>query len=328
LESEVGAGDTESDSYCSLQQPTATDATQSVLSSIVGSASNSATEPHHPSCSVYSVYRGGKKSKAFRFQSSWYTAFPWIHSEAGVDGILCFYCMRSMKSQIEHTTHAIAKNAELTFVQSGFRNWKKAPERLKMHQSSHAHAVAVMHLTTKSTVTAQLSLQLQQQKAKARDNLLLIFQCVRYLARQGLALRGHEQDSGNLDQLLKLSSSSNSDLKLWLDRNQSYTSPLIQNEILCLLSNSITRAICKDVTEQAPLMFAVIVDGTRDVSGIEQESICIRYVKDDLIPTEVFLGFYEASKTTGESLAAITKDALLRLQLPVQSLAFIMARRP
>lgn len=306
-----------SDSYYSLQEPTTTDATQSALSSIVGSASSSATEPHHPSCSVYSVYRGGKKSKAFKFQSSWYTAFPWIHSEVGIDGILCFYCM---KSQIEHRTHAVAKNAEMTFVQSGFRNWKKAPERLKMHQSSHAHAVAVMHLTTRTTITAQLSLQLQQQKEKARDNLLSIFQCVRYLARQGLALRGHEQGDGNLDQLLKLNSSSNPDLKLWLDRNQNYTSPLIQNEIICLLSNSITRAICKDITEQAPLMFAVIVDGTRDVSGIEQESICIRYVKEDLIPTEVFLGFYEASTTTGESLAAITKDALIRLQLPVQSL--------
>jgi len=55
-------------------------------------------------------------------------------------------------------------------------------------------------------------------------------------------------------------------------------------------------------------MFSVIVDGTRDVTGIEQDSICIRYVDENLTPREVFTGFYEASKKTGENIAAIMKD--------------------
>jgi len=49
-------------------------------------------------------------------------------------------------------------------------------------------------------------------------------------------------------------------------------------------------------------IFAVIVDGTRDVNGQEQESICVRYVTDDLFPNEAFLGFFAAESTTGETL--------------------------
>lgn len=67
-------------------------------------------------------------------------------------------------------------------------------------------------------------------------------------------------------------------------------------------------------------MFAVIVDGTRDICGSEQESICIRYVSHDLFPHELFLGFYETPETTGARIAALIKDALLRLQLPLACL--------
>ena len=79
-------------------------------------------------------------------------------------------------------------------------------------------------------------------------------------------------------------------------------------------------AVCQHIRNQDPLMFSVIVDGTRDVTGVEQESICIRYVDEDLIPTEVFMGFYEASKVTGENISAIIKDVLIRLQLSLESL--------
>ena len=65
---------------------------------------------------------------------------------------------------------------------------------------------------------------------------------------------------------------------------------------------------------------SVVVDGTRDATGKEQESICVRYVTDDLLPAEAFLGFYEAESTTGESLRRILLDVLCRLQLPVEKL--------
>lgn len=86
------------------------------------------TEPNHAPATVYPVNEGGRKSKVFTFQSSWYNTFPWLHSEAGVRAVLCFYCMTSHQIC---GTHSVAKNTETAFVTTGFWNWKKAVEKFK-----------------------------------------------------------------------------------------------------------------------------------------------------------------------------------------------------
>ena len=101
---------------------------------------------------------------------------------------------------------------------------------------------------------------------------------------------------------------SDDSLDTWLKRHQDYTSRLIQNEIMSIMSNDIIREICSDLQKAEPTqpgIFSVVVDSIRDVTGKEQESICVRYVTDDLFPAEAFLGFYEAESTTGESLRRI-----------------------
>ena len=60
---------------------------------------------------------------------------------------------------------------------------------------------------------------------------------------------------------------------------------------------------------------------TQDISGKEQESICIRYVeRSSLTPVEVFLGLYDATSTTGQSMAAMIEDVCIRLNLDMQFL--------
>lgn len=178
-------------------------------------------------------------------------------------------------------------------------------------------------LQQKKPVVAQLSEQHASNQATARNNLLMIFRCVQYLARQGLALRGHDLHEGNLQQLLCMCAKSDDSLDAWLKRHQDYTSWIIQNEMLSVMSNAIIRAICGDMKKVEPAqtaIFAVIADGTRDVNGQEQESICVRYVTDDLFPNEAFLGFYAAESTTGATLRKIVLDVLCRLQLPTENL--------
>jgi len=62
------------------------------------------------------------------------------------------------------------------------------------------------------------------------------------------------------------------------------------------------------------------MDGTRDISGVEQEALCLRYVDSDLLVHEDFIGMYETTSTTGENLARIILDVLLRLNLPISGL--------
>ena len=94
-----------------------------------------------------------------------------------------------------------------------------------------------------------------------------------------------------------------------------YTCPQVQNEILNLLSHSIICEIADNIRSLWQLKFSVIMDGTQDVSGKEQEAVCVRYVDHDLIVHEEFVGMYEVSVTTGENLAKVIMDVLLRLNL-------------
>ena len=65
------------------------------------------------------------------------------------------------------------------------------------------------------------------------------------------------------------------------------------------------------------VQFSVIVDGTQDVSGAEQESVCLRYVYHDLVPHHEFIGLLE---TTGEGFAKVATDVVLRPNLPMSSI--------
>ena len=100
---------------------------------------------------------------------------------------------------------SFSKNAKDAFVTVGFDNWKKAKERFKEHERCQAHLEACMKLKSllHPSVSTRLSSQLQRDQIHHREMLMKEPSSVRYLARQGLALRGHKEEDGNLMQLLK-----------------------------------------------------------------------------------------------------------------------------
>jgi len=86
-----------------------------------------------------------------------------------------------------------------------------------------------------------------------------------------------------------------------------------------MFSHNILRLVCDDIWNAGP--FSIIVDDTQDVTGIEQETICIRYVENrQLKPVEVFMGLYSMDSTTGEALARMIEDVLLRFNLSIFNL--------
>ena len=142
--------------------------------------------------------------------------------------------------------------------------------------------------------------------------------CIQYFARQGLAFRGHEQGEGNLDQLIRFSAGMNENIQARLSQNQDNTYRVIQNEMLVCVASYVVRAVCQDIQKQDPAICYVIVDGKRDITGTEQESVCIRYIAGKTLPVEVFVGFYAVDDAKGKTLAmTIIEDVLLRLELPI-----------
>ena len=99
--------------------------------------------------------------------------------------------------------------------------------------------------STTTDVNVLLSQEFASQKVKNQQALYHILSSIKFLCRQGLALRGDKDETnGKLHQLLSMKAEEDSNLKEWLQRKQNvYTSPDIQNEIVKLMGLQILRNI-------------------------------------------------------------------------------------
>ncbi|CAH2315960.1 Hypothetical predicted protein [Pelobates cultripes] len=237
-------------------------------------------QPDYKTIPAQTIVTQKAKKRVLHFQECWFQNVPWLHYSFTLEGVLCFYCA---KAAILNLTQ-LEKNTEPAFDCVGFKNWKKAIEKFKKYQSCSAHTYSMkqlLHHKDSQPINAQLSLQIQQQQNDAWLCLIKIVQTITLLAKQGLPLRGHEDNDGNFKQFLLARADDVSYLKNWISPKAEYMSPDIQNEILKLLSHTVLCLIQKQIGNNA---FAIIVDGTQDISGQEQNNACIRYVDEDLYP--------------------------------------------
>ena len=257
-------------------------------------------------------------NRTLKFQQSWFKKFPWLHYAENIGGVLCFTCVTARQQKADN----LARCAEEAFVTNGFSNWKKACEKFSNHEKSQAHKLSLQSLkaqTNKPIMVAQLNKKALEDQRNAWNALLKIITTLKFLARQGLAIRGKELQEGNFKNLLSLRMDDDTNLKTWLEKKTNYTGVEIQNQILQTMSHMILRDICKQINDEAKF-FGIVVDGTQDVQGNEQESICVRYVSKDMLVHEEFIGLYHISSTTGDSIANMLQDAMIRLQLPIENL--------
>jgi Domain of unknown function (DUF4371) len=183
---------------------------------------------------------------------------------------------------------------EDAFLTTGYScNWKHAVSNFKCHASSAPHKEAtekISLINCNVNVAQQMERQLADEKASARRALHAVAETLLTLAHTGCAIRGHEDDEGNLMAWLQLRAGDLPDLKQLMQRRMAFLSHDIQNELLQLMSNNVLRQILGRV-QNSPY-FGVIVDETTDISTQEQVSMCLRYLVDDVTPTETFIGLY------------------------------------
>ncbi|KAJ8876391.1 hypothetical protein PR048_020836 [Dryococelus australis] len=130
---------------------------------------------------------------------------------------------------------------------------------------------------------------------------MAIFTTLWFLCRQGLSIRGHEDVSSNLIQLLELQKEDVPDLKKWMGRSSyKWLSHNIQNEIIDIVRKSVLRSVVCEMKKREH--FVIMVDETRDISIHEQVTFCIRSVDEKLTISEDFVGLYENPNTEGKTL--------------------------
>lgn len=159
--------------------------------------------------------------------------------------------------------------------------------------------------------------QVSREKESNREVFLVILRAIQFLARQGLALKGHEQSKGNLFQLLKMISGTNVQLATWLQRKQDkFLAPECQN-ILQLMAHAILCKILAAINESK--YYTIMADEVTDSSNREQFVLCFRSVSNSFEVSEDLIGLYNVDDITSATLVSTIKDVLLCFTLSISN---------
>ena len=177
--------------------------------------------------------------------------------------------------------------------------------------------------TVKGDIGEMMSTKHALEKLHSRKILLKILGNIRYLARQALPLRGDWKESENSEadsnfyQLLKLRCDEDPLIVDWLQKKTSkFISADIQNEMLEIMALRVLREIAQNI--QNALIYTIMADETADVSNKEQLVLCIRWVDDDLVVHEDFIGMHPLKDTSADHIVFIIKDILQRMNLRLE----------
>lgn len=252
----------------------------------------------------------GKQKRSCQWQ--WFEKYPWLDYSMEKDSVTCFVCRKQNAQKNLISEHC----KELAFLETGFRNWKNALSKFEKHQVSKCHIAATSNeivIPQCGNVIAMINENERANMEMNRRCFLEILDAIQYLARQGLPLRGDDDEESNLIQFLKKRSKSFPELKDWLARKQvKFTSHDIQNEVLNIMANNVVRALLKSISGN---IYSIMADEYTDVSNKEQLTFCLRWVTDALDVAEKFLGFYEVPNISSATIVAVLKDILSRYQL-------------
>lgn len=154
-------------------------------------------------------------------------------------------------------------------------------------------------------------------RRKERKHLIDVIRCLRFLARQGIAIQGNPGND-NFTQLLMLLGSKDAAILSTLSQTRlKYTHNDIQNELLDLMARHVLQEKLTEIRENQ--FFAIMADEYTDIGNKEQLSLCLRTVSSNLEIQEDFLGFYELNNIRSDSIVHAIKDVLLRLHLSLQN---------
>ena len=212
-------------------------------------------------------------------------------------------------------------NAEAAFITKGFANWKDATMKFEKHQTSKCHEEAVLKIVnipaTTQDIAESLSAQQRREKLNRRQCFLKLLSNIRFLARQGLPLRGHgDETDSNFYQLFRLRGEDDPRIETWLKKKtDKYTSADIQNEVLGIMALQVLRNVTASI--RAAPFFAIMVDETADISNKEQLVICFRWVDQSLEAHEDFIGLYEIESTAAAVLLSTIQDVFTRVNISI-----------
>jgi len=258
-----------------------------------------------------------------RFQKKWLESFKWLVYSPSVDGAFCRCCA------------LFAKGDNLgRFVTAPYKNWNNATTDMGVHQTLKYHTEAMKSADDftsimkeeKMDIKCQLDSNAEKQILINRQVLTSVMKTVLFCGKQGLALRGDnddgvlkEENHSNFNELLKFRIDSVDEV---LEKhlatckpNATYVSKTAQNNVTNITGEQIRDSILSKVENARH--FSLLADEATDSGNWEQLAVVLRFVDDKEEVHEDFLEFVECRATTGEYLAGKLLDCLNKWQLDV-----------
>ncbi|XP_031781025.2 zinc finger MYM-type protein 1-like [Nasonia vitripennis] len=252
---------------------------------------------------------------------NWRKTYTWITINAS-NKVVCSICMEAVTNKLLILDNKNIRISKMAFVEEGYGCWKNAVSRFKNHEKSelHLHSIEVtLAKNNKRSIIDHLSLAKKKEMIESRTALTKIFTTVLVLAKQGLALRGHDEDRSNLLQFLHLRAEDVPELKSWLQRTgHKWVHHSIIDEIIVLYSENLLNIIVNEI--KCNKYYSIMIDETSDVSRLGQVSICLRTVSHNFVVKEHFMEFCNTGNTKSETLLKIVTEYLAKITLSINDL--------
>ena len=187
------------------------------------------------------------------------------------------------------------------------------------HENCEFHQLSAAALANRVNVGDMLSKQAATKKQQNRQYLFKVLTSIRFLTRQGLPLRGDGDESdSHLHQLLLLRGEDYPPIHQFLQRQQlKYTAHEVQNELLSIMSQQILRGIVLQIKNAKYV--TVMIDETSDCSNKEQVVLVFRWVSEDLVAHEEFIGLYLTESISSAALIKIIEETILRMNIKLEN---------
>ena len=260
------------------------------------------TGPHRPNLPVFPQTVFGKAKRMFHRQ--WFEQFPWLEYSVQADAAFCFSCRQDPSQS--------ARSCGDKLVGSGYRNWKRAVQSFHEHESSQSHLSSMTawacFQSTQKTGTVEHSIKKGEEKciADRRRYLTRLIEVTRFLARQGLAFRAHDEskssrNKGNFVEALHLLQKFDPFLQQYkAPENATYISPSSVNCLIECCASVVLNVISNEIQDAG--VFAVMADEARDARSKEQLATCVRFVTKDGYIKEAFIGLSEMQQFDAKSI--------------------------
>lgn len=263
--------------------------------------------PWNP-CSAYNFKADiGVGKRPFLF--SWLKQYDWLCYSAILKGAFCKFCVL-FEPPVDKG------RVQGAFIKTAFIKYKHFQAQLKIHSKCSRHIFSVQSAKEfiaimdgkKINVHQMLNCSIKNVIESNNRKLHSIISSIIFLGVHGIPLRGKTDDTAIFNNLLhfrvECGDAILNDHFKNSAKNASYMSHRIQNELISTIGSVICNMILKRVNEAE--CYSLLADETMDIAGIEQLSICLKYVtyeNNQAVIKEDFVGFISLEKLDSESIS-------------------------